>query len=58
MAFKLRLSEKTSKESVTGTWEWVATMLQFRMGSQTNYGVFYKCWELDGESGVYVPLEA
>jgi len=54
-AFKLRLSKK--KTGLTsGTWEWFTSMLQFRLGKRSNYGLFYKCVEDTGETNIYVPL--
>jgi len=57
MTFKLRLVSNKPSKTVGGTWEWVASMLQFKMGSMGNNGLFYQCPEPTGLMGVYVPLD-
>ncbi|KAF8592121.1 hypothetical protein K439DRAFT_1626135 [Ramaria rubella] len=56
-AFKLRLSNQ-KPTLAGGSWEWVTTMLQFKLGERSNNGLFYKCTETTGETSVYVPLES
>lgn len=54
--FRLALST-TKNGHVGGSWEWFATMLQYRLGNKSNNGLFYKCTETNGDMGIYVPLD-
>lgn len=54
--FRLALSSKRDG-LVSGSWEWYATLLQYRLGNKSNNGLFYKCTETNGDTSVYVPLD-
>ncbi|GJJ07158.1 hypothetical protein Clacol_001358 [Clathrus columnatus] len=53
-----RMSLSTKKDGlIGGSWDWVATTLQYKLGSKSNNGLFYKCTETNGDTSVYVPLD-
>ncbi|KIJ57032.1 hypothetical protein M422DRAFT_62896 [Sphaerobolus stellatus SS14] len=56
-AFKLQLLEKLPSKNIGGTWEWSATMLNYRLGNKGNNGLFYQCQETNGDVSVIVPLD-